>query len=100
MMFWVINSITVMTQPSHCWKTGRLFIPFNPCDRFILIEHFQSWHCKGGRGGRLKISVPNQVIGFAKGQPSIRVHIFKTYIIFSLYNMQDTIHDLLCQYFS
>lgn len=100
MKFWVINSITVMTQPSHCWKTGRLFIPFNPCDRFILIEHFQSWHCEEGKKKRkLKIALPNQAIGFAKGQLCTEFTVLK-HVLFSLNNMQDTIHDLLCQCFS
>lgn len=84
MRFWFINSITVMTQASICWKTVRLFIPFNPCDTFRLTEHFQSWHCKGLKNKKnLQIAVPNQAIGFAKGQFYMRIHGFKTYYFLS-----------------
>lgn len=55
---------------------------------------------EGGGGGKVKIVVPNQAIGFAKGQLCTRVHSFKTYIIFSLNKMQDTVRDVLYNHIS
>jgi len=48
----------------------------------------------------MEIAVPNQATGFVKGQLCTRVHSSKTYIIFSLNNTQEIIHDLLHQRFS
>lgn len=48
----------------------------------------------------MKIVVPNQAIGFAKGRLCTRVQSFKTYIIFSLNKMQDTVRDVLYNHIS